>query len=204
MKEAFIMNVLIVYCHPSKTSFTAKLKDAFISGLEKGGHEYEISDLYDMNFDPSMSESEYLFDRMGEYKNERLAGDIAKEQVKISGSDAVAFIFPVFWSASPAKLVGWFQRVMTKDFAYGQNPQMPALDKASCLVSLAESVETEQGRSHIEAIKASMLGSKIFTNAETSEINVFDKLSSDILPEDERKKLMEDYLKQAFELGENF
>ncbi len=198
------MNVLIVYCHPSKKSFTAKLKDAFIEGLEKAGHNYEISDLYDMNFESAMSESEYLFDRVGECGDFRLSGDVAKEQVKIQSSDAVAFIFPVFWSASPAMLVGWFQRVMTKDFAYGDNPKMPSLDKASCIVSLAEDMETEQGKAHIEAMKATMLGSKIFANAKQSEINVYDKLSADILPADEREKLMEEYLKKAYELGANF
>lgn len=198
------MNVLIVYCHPSKKSFTSKLKDAFIEGLEKAGHNYEISDLYDMNFESAMSESEYLFDRVGECGDFRLAGDVAKEQVKIQGSDAVVFIFPVFWSASPAMLVGWFQRVMTKDFAYGDSPKMPSLDKASCLVSLAEDMQTEQGKAHIEAMKATMLGSKIFANAKQTEINVYDKLSNDILPTDEREKLMEEYLKKAFELGANF
>lgn len=198
------MNVLIVYCHPSKKSFTAKLKDAFVAGLEKAGHDYELSDLYDMNFDSTLSESEYLFDQIGEYGDVRLSGDVAKEQVKIQGSDAVVFIFPVFWSASPAMLVGWFQRVMTKDFAYGENPKMPSLDKAGCLVSLAEDMNTPQGSAHIEAMKATMLGSKIFANAKASEINVFDKLSIDLLPDGEREKLMNEYLKKAFELGASF
>lgn len=198
------MNVLVVYCHPSKKSFTAKLKDAFLEGLEKAGHDYEISDLYDMNFDSTMSESEYLFDSMGGCAEERLCGDVAKEQVKIQGSDAVVFIFPVFWSASPAMLVGWFQRVMTKDFAYGENPKIPSLDKAACLVSLAEDMETAQGKAHIEAMKATMLGSKIFVNAKESQIDVFDKLSADLSSAEDREKLMDEYLKKAFELGASF
>ncbi len=197
------MNVLIVYCHPSKKSFTSKLKDAFIKGLAKGGHDYEISDLYDMGFHPAMTESEYLFDSMGGRETYRMSGDIAKEQIKIQTSDAVVFIFPMFWSASPAMLVGWFQRVMTKDFAYGSNAQMDKLKKASCLVTMADDKTTEQGSAHINALKATMINSKIFTNAEQTEINVFDKLSCENLSQQEREALMEEYLKKAFDLGEN-
>lgn len=40
------MKVFIVYCHPSKNSFTYEVKEAFIKGLESAGHSYEISDLY--------------------------------------------------------------------------------------------------------------------------------------------------------------
>jgi putative NADPH-quinone reductase len=39
------MKVFIVYCHPSKNSFTYEVKEAFIKGLESAGHSYEISDL---------------------------------------------------------------------------------------------------------------------------------------------------------------
>ncbi len=196
------MNVLIVYCHPSNKSFTCKLKDAFIKGLLKGGHDYEISDLYDMGFQPAMSENEYLFDSMGDRGTYRLSGDIAKEQIKIQTSDAVVFIFPMFWSASPAMLVGWFQRVMTKDFAYGSSAQMEKLKKACCLVTMADDTATAQGSAHINALKATMINSKIFANAEQTEINVFDKLSSENLSESEREALIEEYLKRAYELGE--
>ena len=54
------MNVLVVYCHPSKKSFTYMVKESFIKGLQDAGHAYEISDLYDMGFNPVMSEAEYL------------------------------------------------------------------------------------------------------------------------------------------------
>lgn len=198
------MNVLIVYCHPSSKSFTSKLKNAFIEGLKKGGHEYEISDLYEMGFEPAMSENEYLFDSIGQRDDGvRISGDVSKEQIKIQTSDAVAFIFPMFWSASPAKLVGWFQRVMTKDFAYGENATMDTLEKACCLVTMADDIDTAQGSAHISALKATMINSKIFTNAKQSEINVFDKLGSDKLTDSEREALMEEYLKKAYELGAN-
>lgn len=54
------MKVFIVYCHPSKDSFTYKIFEKFIQGLEDAGHSYIISDLYEMNFNESLSEQEYL------------------------------------------------------------------------------------------------------------------------------------------------
>ncbi len=193
------MNVLIVYCHPSESSFTCKVKDAFIEGLTEAGHEYEISDLYGMKFVPTLSESEYLFDSCQDCSEGHLSGDIAKEQIKIQTSDAVVFIFPMFWSASPAMLVGWFQRVMTKDFAYGDSAKMNRLKKACCFVTMADDSEAELGRSHINALKATMINSKIFANSEVNEFDVFDNLASG-----KREELMAEYLRQAKELGKSF
>ena len=39
------MSLLVVYCHPSKNSFTYAIKESFVKGLEDAGYSYEISDL---------------------------------------------------------------------------------------------------------------------------------------------------------------
>lgn len=44
------MKVFIVYCHPSKYSFTNDVYKSFERGLRDAGHEILISDLYDMDF----------------------------------------------------------------------------------------------------------------------------------------------------------
>ena len=62
------MNVLVVYCHPSKNSFTSIVKDSFIKGLEEAGHDYILSDLYAEGFNPVMTEEEYI--REGFYELE--------------------------------------------------------------------------------------------------------------------------------------
>ena len=56
------MKVFVVYCHPSDDSFTKHMCDAFIKGIVDSGNEYILSDLYRMNFDPTMTEQEYLRD----------------------------------------------------------------------------------------------------------------------------------------------
>lgn len=55
-----IMKVFVVYCHPSADSFTKHMCDAFIKGITDSGNEYILSDLYKMDFDPTMTEQEYF------------------------------------------------------------------------------------------------------------------------------------------------
>lgn len=62
------MKVFVVYCHPSRESFTYKVKESFIAGLRDAGHEFVVSDLYADGFNPVMSEIEYL--REGYYREE--------------------------------------------------------------------------------------------------------------------------------------
>jgi NAD(P)H dehydrogenase (quinone) len=44
--------------------------------------------------------------------------DVKKEQKKIQRADAIAFIYPVWWSDCPGILKGWFDRVWTNGYAY--------------------------------------------------------------------------------------
>jgi NAD(P)H dehydrogenase (quinone) len=47
------MNILIFHAHPEPKSFTSSLKNTAKENLEKQGHYVEISDLYEMNFNPN-------------------------------------------------------------------------------------------------------------------------------------------------------
>ena len=79
-------------------------------------------------FKTDMSEKEYLRD--SNYSTEPgLESDVLAEQAKINSADAIVFIYPVFWTEAPAKLVGWFDRVWSYGFAYGDKT-MKVLDKA--------------------------------------------------------------------------
>jgi NAD(P)H dehydrogenase (quinone) len=77
------MLVHIVYCHPSKNSLTAEIRNAFIKGLVDGGHKYSISDLYQIGFQTDMTEAEYLRDAF--YNADLpLSDDVLAEQVRIN------------------------------------------------------------------------------------------------------------------------
>jgi len=128
------MKAFIVYCHPSEESFTRNIRDSFIKGIVDSGNDYILSDLYKMNFKSDMSEKEYLRDARYQDTDD-IAADVLLEHEKINSSDAIVFIYPVFWTEAPAKLVGWFDRVWTYGFAYGENKRMKMLDKALILCS---------------------------------------------------------------------
>lgn len=114
------MNILIVYSHPSENSYTFQVFQQLIKVLENLNCEVEISDLYAMNFESDMTAQEY--EREGFARTELpLPNDIIEEHKKIEKADCLIFLYPVWWSDCPAKLKGWFDRVYSVGYAYGQN-----------------------------------------------------------------------------------
>ncbi len=190
------MKVFIVYCHPSEDSFTKNMCDAFIKGVTDFGNEYIISDLYRMDFKSDMTKEEYLRDA-----NYRTAPDVAEdvraEQEKINSADAIAFIYPVFWSEAPAKLVGWFDRVWTYGFAYGEKT-MKMLDKAVILCSAGNSIERLEQFGILESMKKVMLGDRLFGRAKQTDFIVFDSTSRE---NELREKNWDANLQKAYEIG---
>lgn len=194
------MKVLVVYCHPSSNSFTYKVKESFLEGLESADHTYEVSDLYADGFNPVMSEAEYL--REGFYReDEPVAEDVAKEQAKINNADSIVFIYPDFWTSSPAMLEGWFQRVWTCGFAYGDNPSMKQLDKALVLITMGGTLEDQIRRDQIDAIKTVMVGDRIRDRVKDCEVVVFDDMKRGYGNDENRAARTEEFTKQAFMLA---
>jgi NAD(P)H dehydrogenase (quinone) len=192
------MKVFIVYCHPSEDSFTKKMCDAFIRGITDSGNEYMISDLYKMNFDPSMTEQEYLRDAY--YRNTpEPAEDVRAEQEKINSADAIAFIYPVFWTEAPAKLVGWFDRVWTYGFAYGEKT-MKLLDKAIILCSAGNSLEHLEQFGLLDSMKRVMLGDRLYGRAKEMEFVVFGNTSRE---NELRERNWNRNLQKAYDRGKN-
>ena len=192
------MKVFIVYCHPSEDSFTKAMCDAFIKGVTDSGNEYILSDLYKMNFKTDMSEAEYLRDAY--YKTvPDVAEDVRVEQEKINASDAIVFIYPVFWTEAPAKLVGWFDRVWTYGFAYGEKT-MKMLDKAVILCSAGNPIENLEQFGLLDSMKKVMLGDRLFGRAREMEFIVFDSTSRE---NEQRKKNWDKNLQKAYEIGSN-
>lgn len=114
------MNILIVYSHPSKKSYTFQVLERLKSVFANENWNIEISDLYASNFISDMSEAEY--EREGFAKTQLpIPQDVLSEQEKIEKADCIIFLYPVWWSDCPAKLKGWFDRVYSVGYAYGQN-----------------------------------------------------------------------------------
>jgi NAD(P)H dehydrogenase (quinone) len=194
------MNILVVYAHPSENSFTYQVKESFIKGLAEAGHNVAVSDLYKMNFSETFTESEYLREAFYDEKKP-VPEDVLSEQCKINSADAIAFIYPVFWTEAPAKLVGWFQRVWTYGFAYGDNPQMKTLEKAVFLVTMGGALEDKIRQEQAEAMKTVMLGDRISTRAKKTEFVVFDRMTRGYGNDETRFRRAEQFLKQAYQIG---
>ena len=190
------MRVFIVYCHPSEDSFTKNMCDAFIKGVTDSGNEYIISDLYKMGFQTDMTEEEYLRDAY--YRNTpNVAEDVLLEQEKINSADAIAFIYPVFWTEAPAKLVGWFDRVWSYGFAYGEKT-MKVLDKALIMCSAGNPIECLEEYGLLDSMKRVMLGDRLFGRAKQMEFIVFDNTSRE---NELREKNWDANLQKAYEIG---
>ena len=192
------MKAFIVYCHPSEDSFTRCVRDAFIRGLEDAGHEYVLSDLYQMDFRTDMTEQEYLRDAY--YRNTPdPAGDVLAEQAKINASDAIVFIYPVFWSEAPAKLVGWFNRVWSYGFAYGEKT-LKTLEKGLILCSAGNPVDRLEQFGILDSMKKVMLGDRLFGRVRQAEFVLFGDTSRE---NELREKNWDRNLRTAYEKGKN-
>ncbi len=111
------MHAYVIFAHPSKNSFTWEVLQSFTAGLKAGGHTYQVGDLYAMNFQSDMDMAQYNRET-GMNPDAPLPEDVRREHEKIERADALVFIYPVWWSDCPAKLKGWFDRVLTYGYAY--------------------------------------------------------------------------------------
>lgn len=124
------MNILIVHAHPEPQSFTAALKDHAIQVLNDLGHHVEVSDLYEMDFNPVASKEDFHSRGNPEYLNyaleqrhaskaHTLADDIQIEVEKVQRADLLILNFPMYWTSVPAMLKGWIDRVFVSGIFYG-------------------------------------------------------------------------------------
>jgi NAD(P)H dehydrogenase (quinone) len=195
------MKIFIVYCHPSRDSFTYIAKEEFLKGLKDANHEFVVSDLYEMNFNAEFSEDEYA--REAFYRVEiQVEHDVLEEQRKIQESDAIVFIYPVFWTEAPAKLVGWFNRVWTSGFAYSPNPKMKHLRKALFILSAGKTLKSLEETGEANAMRIVMLGDRIRNRADEKELIILDGTTH--WDEAQRKERIKEHLKTVYDLGFNF
>ncbi len=153
------MNVLVVYAHPKAGSFTHRVLQRFLEGLDMAGHRFEVADLYAERFNPVMSAAEY--ERESKQRLELpLPDDVAREQARLAAADAVAFVFPLWWSDCPAILKGWFDRVYTAGRAYlhREGAQVGlGLRKGIALVTAGHTEELLREQGFLTGMQAALL-----------------------------------------------
>ena len=124
------MNVLIVHAHPEAQSFTTAMLKTAVDELTRAGHSVEVSDLYEMEWNPVASADDfgtrknpdyltYALEQRHAYEAGSIAPDIAREIEKLKKADLVIFNFPIYWFSVPAILKGWIDRVLISGLCYG-------------------------------------------------------------------------------------
>jgi NAD(P)H dehydrogenase (quinone) len=190
------MHVHVVYVHPSEDSFTSLIRDAVLRGLADGGHTCTVSDLYRMNFKTDMSEAEYQ--REGFYRlGLPLPDDVRAEQDKIMHARALIFVYPVFWTEAPAKLIGWFDRVWTVGFAY-EECSIPELDNVLFLAVAGNSAEKLEVSGAAAAMRTVMINDRINTRSRKASLHIFDGMSRGM---ETRSANAEAHLRKAYLLA---
>ncbi len=169
------MHTLILYAHPSEKSFTYEVKNKVVEELEKKGWTWELSDLYKQGFITDMSEAEY--EREAFYSPETpLPADVVQEQEKVLRAKNIVFIYPVFWTEAPAKLVGWFDRVWTLGFAY-EDCIMPKFENVLFLAIAGNTVEHLEEKGFASSMRTVMCKDRIGTRAKNCDMHIFTETS---------------------------
>lgn len=124
------MRYFIVHAHPEPKSLNGALTRTAAEALTAAGHEFVISDLYAMRFDPVSDRRNFttvkdpaFFKQQQEelFATERdgFAPAIATEMAKVERCDVLVFQFPLWWFGLPAILKGWVDRVFAMGRTYG-------------------------------------------------------------------------------------
>ena len=121
-------SALWLYAHPRRGSFNDQL---FQNGIRALAENYTVStsDLHAQGFDPVLTERDLgelaaqpgnISEFVGEaYARGQLPADVKQEQAKLAEAELLVIQFPLWWYGMPAILKGWFDRVLTSGFSYG-------------------------------------------------------------------------------------
>lgn len=108
------MRVLLIYCHPSDTSFASTLHQTVLKTLQERGHDVTDLDLYREGFRPVMSREERL-----QYQDpSRYQESVEKYARQLADAEAILAVYPTWWYGLPAMLKGYFDRVWAPGIAF--------------------------------------------------------------------------------------
>ncbi|NRB17299.1 MAG: NAD(P)H-dependent oxidoreductase [Rhodobacteraceae bacterium] len=113
------MRNLIVFCHPSKDSYSASLLLTARTALEQSGHEVRVIDLYEEGFNPVLSQDEwdsYIPDTQA-----NIAG-VQSHVDAMQWAEALVLVYPTWMYGPPAMLKGWLERVWLPGIAFDIAP----------------------------------------------------------------------------------
>ena len=115
------MRTLIILGHPDKKSFCARLADSYETGAREKGGDVERINLFELKFNPIL--------KKGYREIQPLEEDLVEAQRLIKWANHLVIVFPVWWSAPPALLKGFIDRVFLPGFAFKYRENSDLWDK---------------------------------------------------------------------------
>ena len=187
------MKILVVLCHPRQDSLTAKTASAFCEGALESGHEVDLLDLYQENFDPVLR----VKDEPNNGSLENYSLEVQSEFNRLNGNEAIVMVFPLWWWSMPAMLKGWIDRVWNYGLMYGSAKHN--INKGLMIILAGASEKEIQKRHYDDAINTNLnIGILDYCGVNESEIMLLNGTKKD------DKEKLELYLKQAYEKGASF
>lgn len=115
------MHTLIVVSHPLENSLTRSVADAIVEGIVEAGPQntQEIVDLTGEGFNPTFNAA----DMAAFQRTAPVPADVAAEQARLDGADALVLVFPIYWWTMPGLLKGWIDRVFSNGWAYEESAE---------------------------------------------------------------------------------
>jgi NAD(P)H dehydrogenase (quinone) len=109
------MRILVVHAHPVESSFNRALFTLVTDRLRQAGHELDVLDLYQEDFDPRLSRAE----RLGYHDLETNRESVKPYVDRLLAAQALVLVHPVWNFGYPAILKGWFDRVFLPGVSFG-------------------------------------------------------------------------------------
>lgn len=105
------MQITILLCHPFERSYCHAIAQALADGFGDAGATVAFHDLYAESPDPLLTGSEIA-------RRYSLDEQIQRYSDEVVRTDLLAVVHPDWWSAAPALLKGWLERVLRPGIAY--------------------------------------------------------------------------------------
>ena len=110
------MKALVVLAHPNADSFNHALAAAAADTLRANGHDVHLLDLYALGVRAAMGPEE----RHAYHGDQPILDPLIAEHAElVKECEALIFVYPTWWSAMPAVLKGWLERVLVPGVGFG-------------------------------------------------------------------------------------